>query len=488
MMEDHRDRTSPGKRDLYKDVMMENHTPPDGSSKTCPSGYPEENGRVPQHHQIEGLLDIKVEAIDEEEEKYMRVDQQYGLRKENPPDKCPAPLYSQENDNVLQDHGGEDLTNVKLEVKSEEDEAYVRGDQPCKEEEIPRDIGTDGSSQRNPPERFAGPLYSQDCPEENDDVPQDHQGEDLTTVKLEVKSEDETCIWSDQPCKEEEIPKDVGTDIHSQNLEENFVSSPNYKAEEIVQHPSGSSGKAFIILNILPIIHSTDPSSNAPNPKEPSPGQSQIVTPSAVLSNHKLIHTAEKPFPCSECGKQFNKKSALVEHQRIHTGERPFACSECAKCFVTKAKLREHLRIHTGEKPYSCSECEKCFNQKSSLVEHQRSHTGERPFLCSECGKRFMHRTYLITHQRIHTGVKPYPCLECGKCFPQKSYLVKHQRFHSGEKPYPCSECGKRFTQKSDLLEHQKIHTGEKPYPCLVCGKCFRNKTGLIRHQVLHSR
>ncbi|XP_075698350.1 uncharacterized protein LOC142663513 isoform X2 [Rhinoderma darwinii] len=255
MMEDHRDRTSPGKRDLYKDVMMENHTPPDGSSKTCPSGYPEENGRVPQHHQIEGLLDIKVEAIDEEEEKYMRVDQQYGLRKENPPDKCPAPLYSQENDNVLQDHGGEDLTNVKLEVKSEEDEAYVRGDQPCKEEEIPRDIGTDGSSQRNPPERFAGPLYSQDCPEENDDVPQDHQGEDLTTVKLEVKSEDETCIWSDQPCKEEEIPKDVGTVA---NAKSRWSTCPDQFQREMVSKGHSGEGqmkkRPYIYTQQLPFL------------------------------------------------------------------------------------------------------------------------------------------------------------------------------------------------------------------------------------------
>ncbi|KAG9469155.1 hypothetical protein GDO78_021112 [Eleutherodactylus coqui] len=33
----------------------------------------------------------------------------------------------------------------------------------------------DGSSQRNPPERCPSPLYSQDCPEEEEHVPLYHQ-------------------------------------------------------------------------------------------------------------------------------------------------------------------------------------------------------------------------------------------------------------------------------------------------------------------------
>ncbi|XP_075705420.1 uncharacterized protein LOC142729720 isoform X2 [Rhinoderma darwinii] len=64
MMEDHQ-TPSPGKRDLYKDVMMEehrNHTSPDGSSRKWPAGRcaspvnpkdrPEKNHNVRQSHQV----------------------------------------------------------------------------------------------------------------------------------------------------------------------------------------------------------------------------------------------------------------------------------------------------------------------------------------------------------------------------------------------------------------------------------------------------
>ncbi|XP_075703270.1 oocyte zinc finger protein XlCOF8.4-like [Rhinoderma darwinii] len=68
----------------------------------------------------------------------------------------------------------------------------------------------DGSSRRNPPERCPSPLYSQDCPEENPNVPENHQGEDLTNIKTE--DEEEERVRVDQPCKsepEEEIPGGV---------------------------------------------------------------------------------------------------------------------------------------------------------------------------------------------------------------------------------------------------------------------------------------
>ncbi|CAJ0940342.1 unnamed protein product, partial [Ranitomeya imitator] len=96
----------------------------------------------------------------------------------------------------------EDPTKNKVKDETEE-EAMTREDQPCVsdgKEEIPGDVSTDGSRRRNPPERCPRPLYPQDCPEENHNIPEDHQGEDLIDIKVEVihGAQEAIAIWADQ--------------------------------------------------------------------------------------------------------------------------------------------------------------------------------------------------------------------------------------------------------------------------------------------------
>ncbi|XP_064181099.1 zinc finger protein 252-like isoform X2 [Anguilla rostrata] len=177
-----------------------------------------------------------------------------------------------------------------------------------------------------------------------------------------------------------------------------------------------------------------------------------------IHRNKRDIHTDEKPYKCTQCGRSFSQMCYLNRHQRIHTGEKPFKCSQCGKCFNSKSYTDIHLRIHTGEKPYKCPHCGKCFSQISHLRNHQRIHTGEKPYKCPQCGKCFSQLSHLNRHQRIHIIEKPYKCSHCGKCFSSISYLNTHRRIHTGEKPYMCSQCGKCFSITSHLYRHQRIH------------------------------
>ncbi|XP_072279513.1 uncharacterized protein [Pyxicephalus adspersus] len=164
---------------------------------------------------------------------------------------------------------------------------------------------------------------------------------------------------------------------------------------------------------------------------------------------------------CTLCRKSFVNKSHLLRHQRMHADDKLFACQECGKCLASKQNLDRHKRIHTGEKPYECSICKRSFAHKSAVIKHERIHTGERPYTCRECGKGFVAKSELVKHERTHTGEKPYCCAQCGKCFRRNYILRLHINTHTGERNFSCVECGRSFLRKYDLALHQKLHAAD---------------------------
>ncbi|XP_073451429.1 uncharacterized protein [Aquarana catesbeiana] len=159
--------------DLYQDTMVESsnyRNPPERCPRPLYSWDSTQEGHtIPHHHQNENPKDnivVKLEFTEEDEE--------YGVMEEfseghkdmmeppntrNPPERCPRPLYSrdstQEGHTIPHHYKDEDLIDIKVEVKSEEEERYVRDDQQSMEEDgitgtfieedTPTEISTGGS-------------------------------------------------------------------------------------------------------------------------------------------------------------------------------------------------------------------------------------------------------------------------------------------------------------------------------------------------------
>ncbi|XP_077137538.1 LOW QUALITY PROTEIN: uncharacterized protein LOC143803641 [Ranitomeya variabilis] len=587
-----------GHKDLYKDAMMEDHrsiTSPDGSSLRNPperspsplysQDRPEKEEDVPRDHQTMVLsisdpprmeqdtdhmaariLDLTLEIIywiNGEDHTVVKTSsgesvtpRVSGGRSRTPSDITEPPPHS-----LIHEQEILELTNrINEQLSGEvpircqdvtvyfsmEEWEYIEGHKDLYKDAMMEDhrsiTSPDGSSPRNPPERSPSPLYSQDRPEKEEDVPRDHQeSSGGTTIGLEtptsasVTGEDETRdsnghqllspyfeVEDNNTTQANLVNSNVPIVHHSRNMSEIFVghnkssshqkslmgvpgcrqgeifshgkhfkkksnlSSPETVHKDIRQFSCYECGKFFYHKSSF-VKHQKNHSGEKPFS---CPDCRKCFNDKSNLVRHLRIHTGEKPFSCSECGKHFRQKSVLFVHQKIHTGDKPFSCSECGKYFSHKSYLMTHLRTHTGEKPFSCSECGKCFSHRSGLIAHQKSHKGEKPFPCSQCGKYFRDKSGLVRHNRItHRGEKSFSCPKCGKCFSYKSNLVEHLRIHTGEKPYPCQECGKCFGHKSGLAQHQqRAHTGEKPFSCPQCGKCFSYKSHLLSHLKIHTR
>jgi len=70
--------------------------------------------------------------------------------------------------------------------------------------------------------------------------------------------------------------------------------------------------------------------------------------------------------------------------------------------FRSNNHLKRHFKLHSGEKSYSCSVCGKAFIQKSNYVQHLAVHREDKPFKCSECGKGFSYKCSLKMHVELH--------------------------------------------------------------------------------------
>ncbi|PIO12199.1 hypothetical protein AB205_0097940, partial [Aquarana catesbeiana] len=290
-----------GHKDLYKDVMMDNQPPltsPDGSS----------NG--------------------------------------NPPERCPRPLYSrdstQEGHIIPHHHQSGNLRDSKVDGKAEEEETYVRDDQQSMEEDgitgtfieedTPTEISTvDGREMRKTSDDCL--TLSPDCKVEDEDITQYSPGENPATSNIHPAPHSvDGPSYSSYP-EEPQTVRDgavLPTDKRFSCTECGkgfcFISSLN------VHKRSHTGEKAYSCPECGKFFHHTSSLYRhqrchmVEKPYSCSECQKCFVCKSELV-RHQRSHK-EKAYSCPECEKCFSEKSNLYRHQKSHTGEKPYSCPE----------------------------------------------------------------------------------------------------------------------------------------------------------------
>ncbi|XP_054707707.1 zinc finger protein PLAGL1-like [Uloborus diversus] len=173
-----------------------------------------------------------------------------------------------------------------------------------------------------------------------------------------------------------------------------------------------------------------------------------------------------KAFMCMQpgCPRTFSSRFKLVRHILIHSGERRFQCTSCGRRFHRKDHLKNHLQVHNPNKIlHSCELCQKTYCSLLSYRKHIALHAAEAgDLVCKLCGKMLADREGIMHHLKVHTGSRTLR--------------------GPSERKFPCDRCDRSFFTKKDVKRHLVVHTGKRDFVCQFCPQRFGRKDHLVRH------
>ncbi|XP_078615109.1 uncharacterized protein LOC144884094 [Branchiostoma floridae x Branchiostoma japonicum] len=209
-------------------------------------------------------------------------------------------------------------------------------------------------------------------------------------------------------------------------------------------------------------------------------------------SSESAKQTVPKPFPCTQCGRNFSTKQGLERHIRTHSGEKPYKCSHCGKQFTTSTNMRRHERLHTGDRPHVCPECDHAFIQKGDLKKH----------MVSQHGKGEADSVEESEKDSQDNGSSPQSgiCLKKSEEHPEsiREPTPTKDGQSDVEKEVKDEPLGEMMSEivgdadKQDIDEENEMEEGEGKtgkFVCEICNKRFTKHPNMTRHRKLaHER
>ncbi|XP_050500957.1 zinc finger protein 287-like [Diabrotica virgifera virgifera] len=171
------------------------------------------------------------------------------------------------------------------------------------------------------------------------------------------------------------------------------------------------------------------------------------------VGRHVKTHTAEQPFKCYICSKEFSQSDYfnIEKHMTTHTEKKSFKCEICSQEFSSTVQVERHVRTHTEEKP---------LKGYITIKKHMTTHTEKNSFKCEICSQWFSSSVQVGRHVRTHVAKQPFKCYICSKKFSQADDLKKHMTALNKKKPFKCEICAETI----NLCKHMEMHSERFKY------------------------